>query len=310
MAYSLNHFSLNSYSFIPILSQKKVLKASRYGFNGKMKDNEVEGEGDVYDFGARIYEPRLGRFLSRDPLSNSYPWFSPYIFAADNPIWGIDINGMGDKKANENDDVNAPLGQAKDGNYIHLNHDDAKKAMLKDKTDENYGLIQVNGQKYKVIYNPDYKNGSSLGEFQGIPASKDEVGSASNPDIKTATDEFGNPDASTKTSVINNVKLLSDVVGDKNMPNLNSDGQKNEANYSNADLSKETYKTKIRVIYAANGDPKSRYTAEKLVTEIAKQFKGVQVSAVEDKGKYPVKPGEVRINVFAFVDLNFQYIKK
>jgi len=72
MASSLNHFSLNSYSFIPILSQRKVSKASRYGFNGKMKDNEVEGEGDIYDFSARMYDARLGRWLSLDPDQNLY----------------------------------------------------------------------------------------------------------------------------------------------------------------------------------------------------------------------------------------------
>jgi RHS repeat-associated protein len=49
----------------------------RFGFNGKEMDNEVKGSGNQYDYGFRIYDPRLGRFLSVDPLSKSYPWNSP-----------------------------------------------------------------------------------------------------------------------------------------------------------------------------------------------------------------------------------------
>ena len=33
----------------------------RYGFNGMEKSDEVYGEGNAYDFGARIHDPRIGR---------------------------------------------------------------------------------------------------------------------------------------------------------------------------------------------------------------------------------------------------------
>ena len=39
----------------------------RFGFNGKENDNEVKGAGNSLDFGARIYDSRLGRWLSCDP---------------------------------------------------------------------------------------------------------------------------------------------------------------------------------------------------------------------------------------------------
>ncbi len=32
----------------------------RFGFNGKENDNEIQGDGNSYDFGARIYDSRLG----------------------------------------------------------------------------------------------------------------------------------------------------------------------------------------------------------------------------------------------------------
>jgi RHS repeat-associated protein len=66
----------------------------RYGFNGKEKDDEVKGEGAQYDYGFRIYDPKLGKFLSQDPLFASYPWLTPYQFAGNSPIWAIDLDGL------------------------------------------------------------------------------------------------------------------------------------------------------------------------------------------------------------------------
>ncbi|MES2141131.1 MAG: RHS repeat-associated core domain-containing protein [Bacteroidota bacterium] len=65
----------------------------KYGFNGKEKDDEVSGNGNSYDFGARIYDTRLGRWLSLDPLQARYPSISPYAYCANNPIAAIDPDG-------------------------------------------------------------------------------------------------------------------------------------------------------------------------------------------------------------------------
>ncbi len=66
----------------------------RFGFNGKENDNEVIGIGNSVDFGARIYDPRLGRWLSVDPLQAKYPDLSPYNFCANNPVFLIDPDGL------------------------------------------------------------------------------------------------------------------------------------------------------------------------------------------------------------------------
>jgi RHS repeat-associated protein len=66
----------------------------RYGFNGEEKSDEVYGEGNLYDYGFRIYNPRLGRFLSVDPISKNYPWYTPYQFAGNKPIECIDLDGL------------------------------------------------------------------------------------------------------------------------------------------------------------------------------------------------------------------------
>ena len=66
----------------------------RYGFNGKENDNEVKGEGNQQDYGMRIYDPRLGKFLSVDPLMPDYPFYSPYQFAGNKPIVAADLDGL------------------------------------------------------------------------------------------------------------------------------------------------------------------------------------------------------------------------
>ena len=63
----------------------------RYGFNGKEKSNEIYGEGNAYDFGARIQDSRLGRWFSVDKVIK--PSFSSYQFAKGNPINFIDPDG-------------------------------------------------------------------------------------------------------------------------------------------------------------------------------------------------------------------------
>lgn len=44
--------------------------------------------------GYTIYDPRLGRFLSTDPLTQQYPWYTPYQFAGNTPIQAIDVDGL------------------------------------------------------------------------------------------------------------------------------------------------------------------------------------------------------------------------
>jgi RHS repeat-associated protein len=65
----------------------------RFGFNGKENDNEVKGNGNQQDYGMRIYDPRIGRFLSTDPLTNKYPFYTPFQFAGDDPINFVDVDG-------------------------------------------------------------------------------------------------------------------------------------------------------------------------------------------------------------------------
>lgn len=72
----------------------------RYGFNGKENDKQVNNL-TVYDYGFRIYNPAVGRFLSVDPLTRDYPWNSPYAYAENEPISHIDLDGLEKVKSTE-----------------------------------------------------------------------------------------------------------------------------------------------------------------------------------------------------------------
>ena len=65
----------------------------RYGFNGKENDPETKTQ----DYGLRIYDPRLGKFLSVDPLAADYPWNSLYAFAENDVLRCVDLDG-GERK--------------------------------------------------------------------------------------------------------------------------------------------------------------------------------------------------------------------
>ncbi|MGK0316657.1 MAG: RHS repeat-associated protein [Saprospiraceae bacterium] len=54
---------------------------------------EVNGGGVQYDYGFRIYDSRIARFMSVDPLTTSYPELTPYQFAGNSPITFLDGDG-------------------------------------------------------------------------------------------------------------------------------------------------------------------------------------------------------------------------
>ncbi|WP_343748965.1 RHS repeat-associated core domain-containing protein [Fluviicola sp.] len=74
----------------------------RYGFQGQEMDDEVKGSGNSYNYEHRLYDPRLGRWFSRDLLADYYPNISTYAFCANNPNSITDIDGrvLRDKNGN------------------------------------------------------------------------------------------------------------------------------------------------------------------------------------------------------------------
>jgi RHS repeat-associated protein len=61
----------------------------RYTFNGK----ETDPETGLNDFGARLYDSRLGRWLAIDPLAKKMPEQSPYLYCLNTPLLLMDPDG-------------------------------------------------------------------------------------------------------------------------------------------------------------------------------------------------------------------------
>jgi RHS repeat-associated protein len=86
--------NMNYYSFGMLMPGRKYATATyRFGFNGKENVNEIDGIGNSVDFGARMYDSRLGRWLSIDNLQMKYPSHSGYNVSLCNPIYFKDSDG-------------------------------------------------------------------------------------------------------------------------------------------------------------------------------------------------------------------------
>jgi RHS repeat-associated protein len=68
----------------------------RRGFNGMEKDDEFKGKRNSYDFGARMFDARLGRWLTIDPHFSNQPNQSSYKTFLNSPLNVIDPNGKDD----------------------------------------------------------------------------------------------------------------------------------------------------------------------------------------------------------------------
>ena len=63
-----------------------------YKFNGK--EHQEELGLNTYDFGARNYDPAIGRWFNIDPMADKMRSWSPYNFAFNNPMLYVDPDGM------------------------------------------------------------------------------------------------------------------------------------------------------------------------------------------------------------------------
>ena len=107
-------------------------EGSERGFNGEIKDDDIKGEGNSYDYGNRFYDPRLGKFLSLDGYASKYPSVSPYSFALNSPIRSKDVGG------------DSVLFYSESGEYLGYSHDNVR---YKDKN----LLVVVNDKDVKTF---------------------------------------------------------------------------------------------------------------------------------------------------------------
>jgi RHS repeat-associated protein len=97
--YEIGIFSTADYSPFGVELDGRSMRSEgyRYGYQGSEKDDEVKGEGNSYTTEFRMLDPRVGKWLSLDPLMNKYPWQSPYCSMDGNPICLNDRSGLSTK---------------------------------------------------------------------------------------------------------------------------------------------------------------------------------------------------------------------
>lgn len=171
----LDYFEVDYLSFTDYypfgMQMKERLWSSggyRYGFNGKEKDDEVSGEGNNMDFGARIYESRLGRWMSLDLKSKAFQ--SNYIFAKDCPITFIDPDGKDDYFFDKKDNTWSVVRTGIDAPNRYFVHDGSSKLTQSDgyfanwRQMEHTELIELISVNPKILHHILWNSSSEEGK--------------------------------------------------------------------------------------------------------------------------------------------------
>ena len=170
----------------------------RYGFQGQEKDDEIKGEGNSVNYKYRMHDPRVGRFFAVDPLTASYPHYSPYSFSGNKVINSIELEGL------EEYEVTTTFAAANDGTETQsIEKVDYKKIRNLRGGRKSYRKqnIVYQGQKYKANSSFTLKGRDGLGEKPGQEGNFSGIYSMTTDDVATVfaqglnvIDEYGSID--------------------------------------------------------------------------------------------------------------------
>ncbi|SFO17484.1 RHS repeat-associated core domain-containing protein [Paenimyroides ummariense] len=126
-------FGLKHSGYNQVANTNRSESAEKYKFGGKEWNDELGL--NLYDFGARNYDPALGRWFNVDPLADQT--MEPYLYAGNNPIRYTD-----------------PTGMAKD-DIIHINSEGYITKVVK--APGNHIVVNEKGEQLK-FNDPNFDN--------------------------------------------------------------------------------------------------------------------------------------------------------
>ncbi|UPT68669.1 MAG: hypothetical protein M0D57_08620 [Sphingobacteriales bacterium JAD_PAG50586_3] len=187
------------YSFGSLIQNRSETPEDyRFGFNGMEKVNDLQGSGNALDFGARIYDSRLGKWFSTDPLQNKYPGLSPYVFTYNNPIIYKDPDGRDGRLTTDSKNHTVTLETVV---YIYGNQSSkVDVGFLNEKWGEigNSGQVRdSDGKVWTVTMKVTYKYVGAKMSDQMTSTFLDKVACGENPEDNSETylepDDLGSP---------------------------------------------------------------------------------------------------------------------